>query len=117
MHMMFVLGCESVGVPRVVLAVVRSADPTVAMAGIKEFLEIALTQLKDLTALVRTKLTKLGKKTMGALLVMEVHARDMVTRFIDKGVESQADFEWLSQLRYYWYDEIIPTSPGLDSSA
>jgi dynein heavy chain len=82
------------------------------VAGVKAFFDMSVLQLKDLTALVRTPISKLGRKTMEALLVIEVHARDVVKRFIDKGLDSQADFEWLSQLRYYWNDEEVDTSAG-----
>jgi dynein heavy chain len=84
-------------------------------AGVKEFYDMSVQQLNDLTALVRTKLSKLGKKTMGALIVMEVHARDVVERFLENNVDSQANFEWLSQLRYYWDDGEWQTSAGKTS--
>ena len=77
-----------------------------------EFLVTSEAQLKDLTLLVRTKLSKLDKKTMGALLVLEVHARDVVANFIRDGISSQADFDWISQLRYYWYPDELDTSVG-----
>ena len=80
--------------------------------GVQAFFDEAVLQLKDLTALVRTKLSKLGKKTMGALLVMEVHARDVTSKLIKLKVDSQADFNWISQLRYYWFDDEIDTSAG-----
>ena len=80
--------------------------------GPKEFIEIAEAQLKDLTAMVRTNLTKLQRKTMGAVLVIEVHARDVVNNFIRDGIGSQQDFDWISQLRYYWYPEELDTSVG-----
>lgn len=33
---------------------------------------------------------------------MEVHARDVVERLMDAKVGAVTDFEWVSQLRYYW---------------
>ena len=84
-------------------------------AGVAGYFGMMMEQLKDLTALVRTDLTKLEMKTMSALLVIEVHARDVVESFIAMGVASLADFEWISQLRYYWYDDDVPTSAGVGS--
>ena len=56
-------------------------------------------QLSDLVALVHGKLTKLGCTIMSALIVMEVHARDVVTKVLEEGVRNVNDFEWISQLR------------------
>ena len=51
--------------------------------GVQEYYDLTIQQLQDLTVLVRTKLTKLQMRTVSALMVLEVHARDVVMRFVD----------------------------------
>jgi dynein heavy chain len=64
-----------------------------------------LTQLDGLVELVRGKLSKLGSLTLGALITIEVHARDVIDNLINIGLSDTHDFEWISQLRYYWNTE------------
>lgn len=56
-------------------------------------------QLADLVGLVRGKLSKLSRMIMSALIVMEVHARDVVNKMLEEGAKNVNDFEWISQLR------------------
>lgn len=45
------------------------------------------------------------RATLSALVVMDVHARDVVVQLSAEGIEGQPQhFSWLSQLRMYWED-------------
>jgi len=52
--------------------------------------------------MVRKPLKDQERITLKALVVIDVHARDVVQRLSDMKIDNIADFEWSSQLRYYW---------------
>ena len=58
-----------------------------------------VVQLLALTDLVRKPLTQLARLTLGALIVIDVHARDVVKTLADANISDETDFEWISQLR------------------
>ena len=62
--------------------------------------EVVLPQLDDLRNLVRQDIPKIGRMTLAALIVIEVHARDVTHNMVESKVENVNDFEWISQLRF-----------------
>lgn len=57
-------------------------------------------QLGDLVQLVRGRLSKMQRNVLSALIVIEVHAKDVAARLVEEKVCSVNDFEWISQLRF-----------------
>ncbi|KAG1679690.1 hypothetical protein FOA52_006209 [Chlamydomonas sp. UWO 241] len=64
--------------------------------------------LLDLTDLVRGEISNQDRTTLGALITVDVHARDVVDGLAAAGGKLRvSDFEWVSQLRYYWRDDVF----------
>ena len=49
--------------------------------------------------LVRGQLSRMERRVMSALIVIEVHARDVLDGLVAAGTTSVNDFDWISQLR------------------
>lgn len=49
--------------------------------------------------LVRGQLSRMQRSVLSALIVIEVHAKDVAANLVEEGISSVNDFEWISQLR------------------
>eukprot|EP00904_Undaria_pinnatifida_P003150 jgi/Undpi1/12836/HiC_scaffold_7.g02503.m1 len=73
---------------------------------VKKYLEVCCIRLDGLIKLVQGELTRESRAKIITLITIDVHGRDVVQGLIDRRVESNLDFAWQSQLRYYWTPQI-----------
>eukprot|EP01135_Chromosphaera_perkinsii_P009070 Nk52_evm1s1607 gene=Nk52_evmTU1s1607 len=59
-------------------------------------------QIQDLVDAVRMNLSPNNRKKLNTLIIVDVHARDIVEKFIRDSILDSREFEWESQLRFYW---------------
>ncbi|XP_078053365.1 dynein heavy chain 2, axonemal kl-2 [Augochlora pura] len=55
---------------------------------------------------IRSDLNKLDRLKFKAIVVIEIHARDVIEKMYKSNCKDVAAFEWLSQLRFYWDKDI-----------
>lgn len=67
---------------------------------VKDYSRFLVDQLQDVVALIREpNLTNLSRVTIKALIVIDVHAKDVVVELVEKKVRADNEFKWLAQLR------------------
>lgn len=51
---------------------------------------------------MRQELTELERLTLGALVTIDVHGKDVIEALLRDRCEDIQEFNWIAQLRYYW---------------
>lgn len=68
----------------------------------KDFAAKLTAQLGELTTMVRSDLSGEVRKKVNQLIIIDVHARDIIDTFVRDSVMDAREFAWESQLRFYW---------------
>ncbi|GMH41208.1 hypothetical protein BSKO_09118 [Bryopsis sp. KO-2023] len=77
-------------------------DADQAKKALRQLKKKWISYLNKLTVITRSRLTKIERNKVVSLITIEVHARDVIEKLGKSGCSSQNDFEWVSQLRFYW---------------
>ncbi|KAM4676017.1 dynein axonemal heavy chain 3-like [Discoglossus pictus] len=75
--------------------------------GLQSYLKQCSEQIEEIVDLVRGRITKMERITLGALITIDVHARDVVSNLNVHGTSNTSDFSWIAQLRYYWEEKNV----------
>jgi dynein heavy chain len=80
----------------------ESKDPEAPSKVLKQEEE----SLKELVELTRG-LTSSSRhaETLGALIVLGVHSKDVTSELLSNGIRDRQEFEWINQLRHYLLHE------------
>ena len=70
--------------------------------GLPKYYKRLDVELLKIVNLVKKNITPLNRCTLEALIVLDVHNKDVVKQLIDAKVQSITDFDYEAQLRYYW---------------
>ena len=70
--------------------------------GLEKYVNKLNSDLDDIVETVRGDIPALDRCTIEALIVLDVHNRDMIKQLRDSRIDKISDFAWQSQLRYYW---------------
>jgi dynein heavy chain, axonemal len=72
--------------------------------GLEKHLNKLIFELTEIVDITRSDITPLDRCTIEALIVLDVHNRDMISQLKSNNVYKISEFDWQAQLRYYWED-------------
>ncbi|XP_051514176.1 dynein axonemal heavy chain 10 [Myxocyprinus asiaticus] len=72
---------------------------------LKQYAKKMHQQIDDLVKRITQPLKKNDRRKLNTVLIIDVHARDIVDSFVRDSITDAREFEWESQLRFYWVKE------------
>ncbi|RVE49566.1 hypothetical protein evm_005794 [Chilo suppressalis] len=78
------------------------AIEAIQSSSLPELVERSTQQITGLVYLVQGDLDPGNRITVEALIVLDVHGRSILEEMVERKVSEVTDFNWISQLRYYW---------------
>lgn len=71
----------------------------------KKYSKVLGDLIEQLVITVRSDLSANDRKKINSQIIVDVHARDIIDRFVRDSIMDANEFEWESQLRFYWDKE------------
>ncbi|TPX78384.1 hypothetical protein CcCBS67573_g00352 [Chytriomyces confervae] len=68
----------------------------------KKYAKTLVDQLEGLVVAVRSDLSPNERRKINSQIIIDVHAKDIVDKFVRDSIMDESEFEWESQLRFYW---------------
>ncbi|XP_011707083.1 PREDICTED: dynein heavy chain 1, axonemal-like, partial [Wasmannia auropunctata] len=79
-------------------------EESITNDALADYYNSMLLHLEELRKLICSPQTEVQRLMLEAVITIEVHAKDVLYKLIQERVINVNDFEWISQLRYYWVD-------------
>jgi len=80
-------------------------DDLTANGSVKKYAKELFDGLMKLVEVVQSPLKPIERINMGALITIDVHAKDTIQSMADDNVGRATDFDWIKQLRFYFQDD------------
>lgn len=61
----------------------------------------------DVNSQVRSDLNNDARRKVNTLIITDVHARDIIDKFVRDSIMDAREFAWESQLRFYWDKALV----------
>lgn len=88
------------------LFVEKQIDKIPEGATLGEFYDYMKSLIDELSDLVKDKVDPLKKSLVERLIIINVHAREVVREMKNKDVKNKNDFEWQKNLKFYWENDV-----------
>jgi dynein heavy chain len=92
------------GATEALLKIENNSDPQ----ALTKFLVFSREQIAKLVDMVRGSLAKQERLLCGSLMIMDIHARDVISDMVEIKCSKRSDYSWIKQLRYYWEENEHP---------
>ncbi|CAF4691617.1 unnamed protein product, partial [Rotaria sp. Silwood1] len=73
--------------------------------GMKNYAKQLNAQIEEVVTEIRNPLASNDRKKFNTVLIIDVHAKDIIDKFVRDSILDAREFEWESQLRFYWINE------------